>query len=119
MPTPLALPPPNATFDYQLGGAYAKTVQVISRDRNAAPASGIYNICYVNGFQVQPDEESLWDPDLILRNAQGQPIIDPDWNEMLLDVSATKRARIAVVVDGWIAKCHSCLLYTSPSPRDS
>src|SRR5690349_4243867 len=76
-----ALPPVNAGVDYQLGGAYPPPagVEVVSRDRNAAPAAGIYNICYVNGFQIQPDEEQMWMdqyPDLILRDGNGDPVID-------------------------------------------
>lgn len=106
----IRLPPENAAFDYQLGGAYPPPsgVTVVSRDRTASPAAGVYNICYLNGFQVQPGEEGSWDADLILRDASGNPIIDPDWNEMLLDVStADKRARIAAVVGSWIERCAS------------
>jgi hypothetical protein len=111
MPGTLALPPLNAPVDYQLGGVYTPPagVQIVSRDRNAPPAAGLYNICYVNGFQIQPDEEAFWlnqHPTLILRDAQGQPIIDADWNEMLLDVGTpAKRTAIAAIVGGWIAKC--------------
>lgn len=104
----IRLPPANAPFDYQLGGAYPPPagVAVLTRDRDDAPVSGLYNVCYVNGFQIQPGEGGLWDADLILRDANGDPIIDPDWNEMLLDVStAEKRARIAAVVGGWIEQC--------------
>src|SRR6185369_6484365 len=56
------LPPVNAKADYQLGGAYPPPagVMVVSRDRLAARVDGLYNICYVNGFQIQPDEESYW-----------------------------------------------------------
>jgi hypothetical protein len=108
-PDAIRLPPANGSFDYQLGGAYAPPagVVVLSRDRNDAPAPGLYNICYVNGFQVQPGEEGLWEADLILRDANGDPIVDPDWDEMLLDVStADKRTRVAAVVGGWIQQCH-------------
>jgi hypothetical protein len=107
-PNEILLPPVNAPFDYQLGGAYTPPagVAVLSRDRNDAPAAGLYNICYVNGFQVQPGEEGQWEADLILRDANGDPIIDPDWGEMLLDVgTAEKRGRIATAVGGWIRKC--------------
>ena len=77
----MTLPPSNAKFDYQLGGAYTPPagVTAVSRDRNASPAPGLFNICYVNGFQIQPDEASTWQaqyPDLILRDAGGNPIID-------------------------------------------
>ena len=105
---PVRLPPENAAFDYQLGGAYPppQGVAIVSRDRTESPAPGLYNICYLNGFQTQPGEEGSWDADLILRDAQGDPVIDPDWNEMLLDVSTeSKRTRIAAVVGGWIAQC--------------
>jgi hypothetical protein len=107
----LALPPANAKFDYQLGGAYTPPagVTVVSRDRNAAAASGLYNLCYVNGFQIQPDEAATWQaqyPDLILRDSGGNPIIDTAWNEMLIDVStADKRTRVAAIVGGWIDGC--------------
>ena len=106
-----ALPPVNGGVDYQLGGAYPPPtgVVIVSRDRTAAPAAGIYNICYVNGFQIQPDEEQLWlqqYPDLILRDGNGTPVVDPDWDEMLIDVSTpAKRTQVAAIVDGWIAGC--------------
>ncbi len=112
-PPGLTLPPVNASVDYQLGGAYAPPagVQIVSRDRGAAPAAGLYNICYVNGCQIQPDEEQLWltqYPDLILRDGQGNPVIDADWNEMLIDVgTAAKRTAVAAIVGGWIAGCAS------------
>ncbi len=54
-------PTANADFDYQLGGAYPPPagVSIVSRDREEAPVAGLYNICYVNGFQIQPDEEDF------------------------------------------------------------
>lgn len=110
-PSALRLPPANGGLDYQLGGAYAPPsgVTIVSRDRNATPAAGLYNVCYVNGFQIQPDEEALWmteHPDLILRDAGGAPIIDADWDEMLIDVSTPeKRARVAAIVGSWIEGC--------------
>lgn len=101
------LPPENAGFDYQLGGAYPAPdgVTIVARDRTEAIAAGAYNICYVNGFQVQPGEEDLWDDDLILRDGAGEPVIDEDWDEALLDTSTEdKRTRIAeqlgVFIDG-------------------
>jgi hypothetical protein len=107
----LALPPVNAPFDYQLGGAYTPPdgVLVVSRDRNDPPAAGLYNICYVNGFQAQPDEEDFWlddHPDLVLRDEGGDPVIDEDWDEMLLDVGAQeKRAALAEIIGGFIEGC--------------
>jgi hypothetical protein len=63
----------------------------------------------VNGFQVQPGEESWWldvHPTLVLRDDAGMPIIDPDWDEMLLDVGdADKRDALAEIVGGWLGEC--------------
>ncbi|MFO0713892.1 MAG: endo alpha-1,4 polygalactosaminidase [Sandaracinus sp.] len=104
-------PPPNAAFDYQLGGGYPPPadVRVVSRDRHDSPAVGFYNICYVNGFQTQPDEEAFWlgaHPELILRDAAGDPVVDPDWNEMLLDIRTPEtRSALTEIVGGWIAQC--------------
>jgi hypothetical protein len=84
---------------------------VVSRDRDSLPAPGIYNICYVNGFQIQPGEEDFWTtqhPDLILRDSSGAPVIDQDWGEMLLDTrNAAKQNALLAIVGGWIAKCKS------------
>ncbi|UJR83246.1 endo alpha-1,4 polygalactosaminidase [Sandaracinus amylolyticus] len=105
------LPPANAGFDYQLGGAYSPPdgVQIVSRDRTESPAAGIYNLCYVNGFQAQPDASEWWlaeHPDLVLRDAGGDPVIDRDWDEMLLDTrTPEKRAALAEIVGGWIEQC--------------
>jgi hypothetical protein len=110
-PGAVELPPPDGGLDYQLGEPYdpPRGVQIVSRDRNATPAPGLYNICYVNGFQAQPDEEDFWleqHPDLVLRDDEGNPVIDPDWDEMLLDTSTPeKRNALADIVGGWIAGC--------------
>lgn len=107
----VTLPPANAGFDYQIGEAYAppEGVAVVSRDRESEPAPGLYNICYVNGFQTQPGEESFWldsNPDLVLREADGTPVLDEDWGEYLLDVGTeAKRAALAGIVGGWIERC--------------
>ncbi|MFE7357854.1 endo alpha-1,4 polygalactosaminidase [Streptomyces sp. NPDC057543] len=104
----VTLPPAHAGFDYQIGGAYTPPagVQVVSRDRTASPAAGLYNICYVNAFQVQPGEEGQWPTDLLLRGANGDVVTDPDWGEALLDVStAAKRDRVATKVNQWIDGC--------------
>lgn len=107
----VVLPPANGKLDYQLGGAYTPPtgVTIVSRDREATPAAGIYNICYVNGFQIQPGEESFWTgmhADLILRDGSGNPVIDTQWNEMLIDVStAAKQQAVAAIVADWINGC--------------
>ncbi|MFM9599640.1 endo alpha-1,4 polygalactosaminidase [Streptomyces turgidiscabies] len=110
-PTPSAevrLPPPNAGFDYQIGGAYPPPagVRVVSRDRTAAPAAGLYNVCYVNAFQAQPGAEKAWPADLLLRDANGEVVVDEDWDEALLDIgTAAKRSRIAARVNKWTDGC--------------
>jgi hypothetical protein len=110
-PGSLKLPPAGAGLDYQLGGAYdpPSGVKIVSRDRTAKPASGLYNICYVNGFQAQPDEEDFWmskHPELVLRDNAGNAVIDQDWDELLLDTSsADKRMQLAEIIGGYIDGC--------------
>jgi hypothetical protein len=102
------LPPLHAGFDYQIGGAYppASGVRIVSRDRAASPAPGLYNICYVNAFQVQPGEQRQWPADLLLRDAQGKVVVDSDWDEALLDIgTAAKRKRVAARIGKWIDGC--------------
>lgn len=107
----VVLPAADATFDYQLGGAYTPhaEVEALSRDRGAQPVRGLYNICYVNAFQTQPDALGWWQkqhPDLLLRDGGGEPVNDEAWGEALLDTStAAKRARLAEIVGGWIDGC--------------
>ena len=101
-------PPAHAGFDYQIGGAYRPPagVAVVTRDHADPPVAGLYNICYVNAFQAQQGAEHDWDSDLLLRDAKGRVVYDPDWDEALLDVrTAAKRRRIAAEVDGWIDGC--------------
>jgi hypothetical protein len=107
------LPPANAKVDYQLGGAYPPPsgVGIVSRDRKTAPVDGLYNICYVNGFQSQAADESYWldnYPDLVLRDGDGDVVRDTQWNEMLLDIRlAEKRQAIASIVGRWIGECEA------------
>ncbi|GGK58132.1 hypothetical protein Ppa06_16560 [Planomonospora parontospora subsp. parontospora] len=109
-PAPV-LPPANAKADYQLGGGYTPPAgtRIVSRDRTEAPAAGLYNICYVNGFQTQPDETAWWKrthDDLLLKDAGGAHVEDEEWGELLLDVrTPAKRAALAGIVGGWIASC--------------
>jgi hypothetical protein len=110
-PSAVAAPPVGAAFDYQLGGpsAVPDGVTVVARDRTAVPADAGYDICYVNGFQTQPDASGEWlaeHPDLIL-HVDGRPLADPDWpDELLLDASTdSTRAGIVDVVGPWIEAC--------------
>ncbi|MFD0426559.1 endo alpha-1,4 polygalactosaminidase [Streptomyces parvus] len=109
---PEVVPPTaNAAFDYQIGGAYTPPpgVEAVSRDRGSRPAEGLYNVCYVNAFQTQPDALDQWEkdnPDLLLRDADGDLVNDEAWGEALLDTStAGKRARLAKIVGDWIDGC--------------
>ncbi len=106
------LPPLDAGFDYQLGGAYPAPpgVSVVTRDRTAAPVAGAYTICYVNGFQTQPGQLTWWrthHENLLLRDGSGALVHDRGWpGEVLLDVStAVKRRHIAGVLGRWIGRC--------------
>ncbi|MEU6776037.1 endo alpha-1,4 polygalactosaminidase [Streptomyces sp. NPDC046759] len=107
-PATVRLPPRGAGFDYQIGGAYPppKGVRIVGRDRSDAPAPGLYNVCYVNAFQAQPEERSSWPADLLLRDAHGRVVVDEDWNEALLDIrTPARRARVARRVNQWTDGC--------------
>ncbi|MGV8969806.1 MAG: endo alpha-1,4 polygalactosaminidase [Microbacteriaceae bacterium] len=117
------LPPANGKWDYQIGGPYTPTtgVQVVSRDRMVAPVPGLYNICYVNVMQTQPNESgqsttnppygtTAWwllnHPNVVLKNAAGVPIVDTQWNEVVFDVrTAAQRTELASVQKPWIQAC--------------
>jgi len=104
------VPPPVGTdVDYQLGGATAMPahVGILVRDRRAAPADGRYNVCYVNGFQTQPDERGFWKKRmrLVLKRG-GRPVVDEVWGEWLLDIrSKAKRRALAWIVGRWTDRC--------------
>lgn len=104
----VTLPPSRAGLDYQIGGAYppASNVGIVIRDVTAAPVAGKYNVCYVNAFQVQEGHDGDWQSDLLLRDANGNKVVDPDWKETLLDLrTADKRTRAAAKVKAWIDTC--------------
>jgi hypothetical protein len=110
-------PPPDAGFDYQIGGDYPLPpgVSIVSRDWFAGePAPPpVYSICYVNAFQTQaneaavdrPDERSNWPHGLVLKRLGD----DPHWGgEYLIDVSTRKkRRRAADWVEQMIEGCQS------------
>jgi len=95
------VPPVNAGFDYQIGGAYPLPagVSVVSRDWRDRPA-GDYAVCYVNAFQSQPEEP--WPRSLVLRRFE-----DPGWpGESAIDIStARKRTRATRFVGRRIRRC--------------
>ncbi|MBT0772278.1 endo alpha-1,4 polygalactosaminidase [Kineosporia sp. J2-2] len=107
----VTLPPADGQFDYQIGGAYtpASSVQIVDRDREAEPAQGKYNICYVNAFQTQPGDADFWTgshEDLLLKK-NGKLFEDADWpGEYLIDTStAANREALADIVGEWIDGC--------------
>lgn len=111
--TTLLLPDRNGGFDYQLGGAYAPPpgVTIVERDHTSSPSGAGYDICYVNGFQTQPDDSETFAkqrPELIV-HADGRPVADPGWpDEYIFDTSTeSKRADLAAIVKPWIDGCKS------------
>ncbi|MEP9361480.1 endo alpha-1,4 polygalactosaminidase [Nocardioides sp. CN2-186] len=101
--------PAGTDFDYQLGGnrPVPAHVGIVARDRNAEPVAGRYNICYVNGFQTQEDEQAFWKKhwSLVLKR-HGKAVVDSAWGEWLLDLrTPTKRAALAEIVGDWTAGC--------------
>lgn len=105
-------PRPGTAFDYQLGRPYppADAVRAISRDHTAKPATGLYNVCYVNAFQSQPGESVGWwrrhHPGALLRDDGGALVIDEDWQEPLFDISSPhRRVELGRVVGRWIDGC--------------
>jgi hypothetical protein len=113
-PAAAATPPPVGTIvDYQLGGGYAPAAGVggVVRDSTDEPADGLYSVCYVNGFQSQPDDRDAWltrHSDLVLQR-DGEPLIDENWpDELILDTStAEKRQRIAAELAETLDRCAS------------
>ncbi|KAF6742933.1 glycoside hydrolase family 114 protein [Ephemerocybe angulata] len=108
----LVLPPENGQFDYQLGGEYTPPpgTQIVVRDRTASPAPNVYNICYINAFQTQPDETAWWKANhhtLLLRNADNKYFEDSEWpGEVFFDTRTNEtRTAIAGVLNGWIDGC--------------
>ena len=108
------LPPTSGAFDYQLGGAYDRLsdgsrIDIVVRDASAAPLPGAYNICYVNGFQTQPDDAERWlaQPHVLLHDESGELVVDPEWpDEYLLDPStAEQRAGIMAMLAPVITGC--------------
>jgi Glycoside-hydrolase family GH114 len=106
----LTLLPTGTDVDYQLGGAAPAPahVGIVVRDREEAPQTGRYNVCYVNGFQTQAHEKAFWlrHPALVLRDRRGDPVEDEAWGEWLLDLrTADKRKRVARIVTRWTEGC--------------
>lgn len=106
----LAALPVGTEVDYQLGGAadVPEWVGIVVRDRTAAPAAGRFNVCYVNGFQTQPNARPWWRKHhwgLVLKK-NGKPVEDQAWGEWIFDIrTADKRKRLARIVGRWTDGC--------------
>ena len=102
-------PPMDTDVDYQLGGATPMPahVGIVVRDRRAAPANGRYNVCYVNGFQTQPDERRFWKQRMrLVLKRNGKPVVDEAWGEWLLDIrTQAKREALARIIGRWTERC--------------
>jgi hypothetical protein len=101
--------PSGTDVDYQLGGPkqLPAHVGIVVRDRTEKPAAGRYNVCYVNGFQTQPDAKRFWRRHwaLVLKR-DGRPVVDEAWGEWLLDLRTPRqRKAIARMVGRWTAGC--------------
>jgi hypothetical protein len=105
-PVPL---PTGVGWDYQLGGdrPVPEHVGVVVRDRRSEPLAGVYNVCYVNGFQTQPGAKRFWrDHWRLVLKKEGKPVVDGAWGEWLLDLrTAAKRRALARIVGRWTARC--------------
>ncbi len=102
---------PSTDVDYQLGGVWDRVpdrVGTVVRDRKAEPLAGRYNICYVNGFQTQPDDRRFWREHhwrLVLKD-DGRPVVDSVWGEWILDIGTRdKRRALARIVGRWTERC--------------
>jgi hypothetical protein len=114
---PVEMPPIGGKFDYQIGGVYQPDarVKIVVRDRSKIPVGDRYNVCYVNALQTQPDHMdgglSWWRQnhgDLLVKKPDGEPAIDPEWDEGILDISTPeKRSKILEIQKKWIGDCKS------------
>ncbi|WP_336248603.1 endo alpha-1,4 polygalactosaminidase [Stomatohabitans albus] len=108
------LPPTSGVFDYQLGGSFNRVprhrhINVVVRDDTDRPLPGAYNICYINGFQTQPDAQAFWHThqELLLHDKSGGLVVDPNWpDEYVLDPSTkAKREGIVRIIGPIIKGC--------------
>lgn len=86
-------PRPAGGFDHQLGGPRTPPpgVSVVTRDRHRGPRARPALHLPLNGSQAQPEESPWWrsnHPGALPTTAGGDHVVDPDWNEVLLDTSS-------------------------------
>jgi hypothetical protein len=116
--------PASGGWDYQLYGRYQSDPRVsivssnagIRADPTLAVAQDVpidpslYNICYLNAFQTQPEDNQFWaGPNyahLILMNGT-EPVEDERWpGEYLFDISTPeKRAELIGLQMRWLTWC--------------
>ncbi|MGK2875930.1 MAG: endo alpha-1,4 polygalactosaminidase [Nocardioides sp.] len=102
--------PADFDVDYQLGGTnddLPADVGIVVRDRTESPRDGAFNVCYVNGFQAQPDARKFWRHHwrLVLKK-NGKPVTDTAWHEWLLDTrTPARRTALGRILGGWIDGC--------------
>ena len=95
--------PPVAPFDYQLADdlPLPDGVQVVMRDWQDGKPAGpdVYDVCYVNAFQSQPEVE--WPAELV------SSIEDPEWpGEFVIDLSTPgNRGLAAGTVELMVERC--------------
>ena len=102
--------PVGTNVDYQLGGVrpVPSHVGIVARDRGAPPIPRRYNVCYVNAFQAQDTAGTGFPSAALLRTSGGSIVIDPDWDEAILDTrTAASRAAITSVIYPYLDECAS------------
>ncbi|PIL22144.1 hypothetical protein P775_00655 [Puniceibacterium antarcticum] len=99
--------PTEVMVDYQLGNGYPPPagVTAVVRDSTATPAPGLFNICYVNGYQTQPG--AIWPAGLLVPGPDGAPLADPNWpDEYIFDLSSAEhRPKILQLVLPMLQTC--------------
>lgn len=100
-PAPHALPA-SGTVDYQLGGPseVPPGASVVVRDATDSRPDVEFAICSVNAFQTQPADRATWlaeRPDAVLRDDDGEPVVDPAWPEELVLDPGTPDSRAGIV----------------------
>jgi hypothetical protein len=112
-PVTVGLPVANGQFDYQIGGDYTPEsgVAIVDRDRTATPAAGYYNVCYINAYQTQAEQDGWWKKHHanLLVHDHGRLVEDPGWpGEFMLNTATpTTRAALAKIEDRWLDGCKS------------
>ncbi len=95
----IRLPPFGGDFDYQIGQTHtpAANVDMVSRDWFADwPEPGLYNICYVNAFQTQPDDAGdRIDTRFNWPNGTVTPLEDGYWNEFVINLTTPALRQLA------------------------